>query len=81
MAAPGNWLLVTLKGTGRTPAPSAPSSRVKAGALTMTRLVQSGTSYISQDDKRQHFGLGTATQADSIEVLLARRLAPRARTR
>jgi hypothetical protein len=26
--------------------------------------VQSGTSYISQDDKRQHFGLGSATEAD-----------------
>jgi len=26
--------------------------------------VQSGTSYISQNDKRQHFGLGTAAEAD-----------------
>ena len=32
------------------------------------RLVRSGTSYISQDDMRQHFGLGAAAQADSIEV-------------
>ena len=28
------------------------------------RVVQSGTSYISQSDKRQHFGLGTAAEAD-----------------
>jgi hypothetical protein len=31
--------------------------------------VRSGTSYISQDDKRLHFGLGTATKADWLEVL------------
>jgi hypothetical protein len=30
--------------------------------------VQSGSSYISQEDKRLHFGLGKAAQADSIEV-------------
>jgi hypothetical protein len=30
--------------------------------------VQSGSSYISQEDKRLHFGLGTATQIDSLEV-------------
>jgi len=32
------------------------------------RLVQSGTSYISQNDMRLHFGLGTATQVDALEV-------------
>jgi enediyne biosynthesis protein E4 len=32
------------------------------------RLVQSGTSYLSQDDMRPHFGLGPAKQADSLEV-------------
>ena len=31
------------------------------------RLVRSGTSYISQDDMRQHFGLGGETQGD-LEV-------------
>jgi enediyne biosynthesis protein E4 len=28
----------------------------------------SGSSYISQSDLRQHFGLGSATKADQIEV-------------
>jgi hypothetical protein len=41
---------------------------VKAGKLAQTRVVQSGTSYLSQDDMRRHFGLGSATQADSVEV-------------
>jgi hypothetical protein len=30
--------------------------------------VQSGTSYISQNDMRSHFGLGSAAQVDSLEV-------------
>jgi hypothetical protein len=30
--------------------------------------VQSGTSYISQDDMRRHFGLGAATEVDDITV-------------
>ena len=42
---------------------SVPAARVQK------RLVQSGSSYISQEDKRLHFGLGQATQVDSVEVL------------
>ena len=34
----------------------------------MKRLVQAGSSYISQEDKRPHFGLGTATTVDAVEV-------------
>jgi hypothetical protein len=30
--------------------------------------VQSGTSYLSQDDMRRHFGLGAATAAAWVEV-------------
>ena len=37
--------------------------------MVQKRLVQSGSSYISQEDKRLHFGLGKAGQVDSIEVL------------
>ena len=28
-----------------------------------------GTGYLSQDDLRQHFGLGTAEKIDAVEVL------------
>jgi len=34
----------------------------------MVRAVQSGTGYLSQDDLRQHFGLGSAAGMDRIEV-------------
>ena len=40
----------------------------KTGTVTEMRLVQSGTSYISQNDMRLHFGLGAATQVDVVEV-------------
>jgi hypothetical protein len=30
--------------------------------------VRSGSSYISQEDKRLHFGLGAASKADRVEV-------------
>ena len=36
---------------------------------TQRRLVQSGSSYISQEDKRLHFGLGAATAVEALDVL------------
>ncbi len=33
------------------------------------RLIRSGTSYLSQEDMRQHFGLGSAEAVDAVEVL------------
>jgi hypothetical protein len=65
----GNWLLVKLKGKGRNTDAIGAVVTLRAGTRTQTRLVQSGTSYLSQDDMRQHFGLGPLKQADSIEVL------------
>jgi hypothetical protein len=64
----GNWLRVKLAGRpGNTNAIGALIT-ARIGDATQRRLVQSGTSYISQDDMRQHFGLGAATAIDSIEV-------------
>jgi hypothetical protein len=34
----------------------------------MSRYVRSGTSYVSQDDVRPHFGLGAQGRAESVEV-------------
>ena len=68
LADVGNWLLVKLKGKGKNTDAIGAVVTVKAGPLSLMRLVQSGTSYISQDDMRQHFGLGPRTQADSVEV-------------
>ena len=68
LAERGNWLLVKL--TGVAPNTDAIGALVTAhtGTVTRTHLVQSGTSYISQDDMRLHFGIGPATQVDALEV-------------
>jgi hypothetical protein len=64
----GNWLLVKLTGAaGNTDAIGAVVTAA-TGGIRQRRLVQSGTSYISQNDMRVHFGLGSAAQVDSLEV-------------
>ncbi len=41
---------------------------VKNGQRTLVDEVRSGSSYISQNDLRVHFGLGAATKAESVQV-------------
>jgi hypothetical protein len=41
---------------------------VRAGARIFVDEVRSGSSYISNNDMRVHFGLGAATKVDSVEV-------------
>jgi hypothetical protein len=69
LESPGNWLMVKLEGKGKmTDAIGAViTARIDDGI--MTRLIRSGSSYLSQEDMRQHFGLGEANKVDSIEVL------------
>jgi enediyne biosynthesis protein E4 len=68
LAQRGNWLIVKLKGnTPNTDAIGAVIT-VTTGTVRQKAVVQSGTSYISQNDMRQHFGLGTAETVDSIDV-------------
>jgi hypothetical protein len=68
LAGTGHWLLVKLEGKGKNTDAIGAVVKVTAGTLRLMRLVQSGTSYISQDDMRRHFGLGAETKAD-VEVL------------
>jgi hypothetical protein len=42
---------------------------VRVGRRTSTRCVRSGSSYLSESDRRLTFGLGRADHADEIEVL------------
>jgi hypothetical protein len=39
-----------------------------AGGRTQIREVKTGSSYLSQSDMRQHFGLGRSTQAERLEI-------------
>jgi hypothetical protein len=41
---------------------------VKAGKRTLVDEVRSGSSYISQNDLRVHFGLGAVTSAEDVRV-------------
>ena len=41
---------------------------VKVGKRTLADEVRSGSSYISQSDLRVHFGLGSVTKIDSVQV-------------
>jgi hypothetical protein len=68
IAGAGNWLSIKVTGKGANTNAIGAVITVRAGKTAWTRLVQSGTSYISQDDMRQHVGLGTVTGVDSIEV-------------
>ncbi len=67
--SPGNWLLIELEGKGRMTDGIGAVVTVHAGGSVQKRLVRSGTAYLSQDDMRQHFGLGASAKADSVEVL------------
>ena len=42
--------------------------RLTAGARTQIREVKAGSSYLGQNDARQHFGLGKVTRVDRLEV-------------
>ena len=68
IAEAGNWLLVKLVGKGDNTDAIGAVVTVHAGKTAQTRVVQSGTSYLSQDDMRRHFGLGAAAQVDALEV-------------
>lgn len=63
-----NWLLVHLLGKGMNRSAIGAVVQVHTGQHTQMGLVQSGSSYLSQSDKRLHFGLGTASFADRVEV-------------
>jgi hypothetical protein len=68
LAQRGNWLIVKLKGNPPNTDAIGAVITVTTGSVRQKAVVQSGSSYISQIDMRQHFGLGTAETVDSIEV-------------
>jgi hypothetical protein len=69
LADPGTWLQVKLAGKAPNTDAVGAIVRVRSGSAVQTRIVQSGTSYLSQNDMRLHFGLGSAPRADAIDVL------------
>jgi len=64
----GNWLIVKARGAGANTSAIGAIVTARVGDVRHSRLVQSGTSYISQDDMRLHVGLGSASAVDAVEV-------------
>ena len=64
----GAWIIVRLQGKAPNTDAIGAVVTVTTGSIRQRAVVQSGTSYLSQNDMRQHFGLGAAATVDSIEV-------------
>lgn len=63
-----HWLSVKAVGTRSNRSAIGARIAVAAGGRRQTREVLSGSSYISQSDLRQHFGLGQEQKVEQIEV-------------
>jgi enediyne biosynthesis protein E4 len=62
------WLLVRLVGAGGNRDAVGARAFVTAGTRTISSEVQTGSSYLSQNDARMHFGLADADRYDRIDV-------------
>ncbi|HEY3440740.1 MAG TPA: CRTAC1 family protein [Paludibaculum sp.] len=65
---PGRWVLLKLEGTSSNRSAIGARVQLSAGGETQTDEVRSGSGYISQNDLRLHFGIGTATRIDQVEI-------------
>jgi hypothetical protein len=63
-----HWVSFELAGTKSNRLALNARLKVVAGGMTQTDEVHSGGSYLSQNDLREHFGLGVATKIDSVEI-------------
>src|SRR6267154_1846287 len=72
-----HWIALRTIGTSFSPAPGGSKSNrdgiggkitVKAGTRTLVDEVRSGSSYVSNSDMRVHFGLGSATKIEWVQV-------------
>ena len=63
-----HWISFELAGTKSNRLALNARVRVTAGDLVQLGEVLSGSSYLSQNDLRLHFGLGTHAKADTVEI-------------
>ena len=68
MRSPNHWIALRLIGTKSNRDGIGAKITVHAGDRDHVDEVRSGSSYISQNDLRVHFGLGAATHIDYVEV-------------
>ncbi|MGA2886403.1 MAG: CRTAC1 family protein [Terracidiphilus sp.] len=63
-----HWVSFELSGTKSNRLALNARIKITAGDMTQTDEIHSGGSYLSQNDLRVHFGLGSATKIDSVEI-------------
>lgn len=63
-----HWLQLRLVGTRSNRDAVGARVRVLAGGTWQTRVVAAGSGYLSGSSLVQHFGLGSATRADEVEI-------------
>jgi hypothetical protein len=63
-----HWVSFELDGTKSNRLALNARIKILAGGMTQTDEVHSGGSYLSQSDLRIHFGLGSATKIDKVEI-------------
>jgi hypothetical protein len=67
-ASAGHWISVQLVGTASNRSAIGARVRVAIPGAVLRHDVRGGGSYYSQDDLRQHFGLGSAARVERVEV-------------
>ena len=63
-----HWVSFELSGTKSNRLAIGARLKIAAGGITQTDEIHSGGSYLSQSDFRVHFGLGSATKVESLEI-------------
>ena len=64
----GSWLSLKLEGTRSNRSAIGARVTLRAGSRRYVDEVRAGGSYLSHSDRRLHFGLGSATHVDEIEI-------------
>jgi predicted nucleotidyltransferase len=67
-SAGGHWITLRLAGTKSNRSAIGAKVTIQAGSRRLVAEVRSGGSYISHNDTRVHFGLGTATTAERVTI-------------
>jgi len=63
-----HWITFEFVATKGNPLAIGTRVKVTTGKIVQSEEIRSGGSYLSQNDLRVHFGLGSATKIDSIEI-------------
>lgn len=69
LKSPNHWITFELNATEGSPLAIGAQVKVTTGKVTQIDEVRSGESYISQNSLRLHFGLGSSTKVDKVEVI------------